>query len=566
MISAKFQYKADWVQERHNCFNYTEVYLDDEQLHFAASKNHSIVWHSRRSHRKIPFKAYFRNKNPHQIEYIFNYRVQTPWFPNITFKYTHIPFQCIHYFITFILSCDVTRSPAPISHIRTSTHTRTARINMPGCFPTLQCQKLPLSIMINQLPLEIQVRLLKLVPHSLLKFINSHFYLLYNDLFFDKLVRVFGDDALVLLAKVYPRLRTYIKSLDTFRETSRKVISSRRGLKDLALTTGSEKAISADDISQAQYIGDSWRYVYSLFKNKRMFAEYSDYKIDEPTNYVYNHYLEINRTYLLSYCKTAWLAPGKYNLNIGLVVKHGNGLGTTKFEIKYRNIHGEDTVLTFYPPTNIKDILPKNQFCFLKIGEFEIPALPQDGVMDSDSHHHHHLYKIQLTMEEIGLYVKSGFSIFFIDISLPSMIFNDYDLLYYSCQETNYEYFINLPLKNLYKALNHVQNGGDDSYESTKPYGEGDPEEIEEEYAQDYELDNHLKFASSDENLLAYADFFFKNTFNKRRFKFNTVYQRRQFVNRFGEFDPEDSEDESRNPCLYDIEGLKWRIPILGEL
>ncbi|OBA23203.1 hypothetical protein METBIDRAFT_76263 [Metschnikowia bicuspidata var. bicuspidata NRRL YB-4993] len=421
--------------------------------------------------------------------------------------------------------------------------------------------------MLTELPLEIQVRLLQLVPGSLLKYTNSYFYLLYNDLFCDKLVRVYGDDALVILAKVYRWLRTYIKSLDTFRAESRHVIWSRRNLSDWASETGKTGgSVSPQDMTQAQYIADSWRYVYALFRNKRMFAEYSDYKIDEPTNYVYNHYVEINRTYLLSYCKTAWLAPGRYNLNIGLVVKHGRGLGTTKFEIKYRTAEGDDTTLTFNPPTNIRDILPKKRFCFLKIGEFEIPPLPQDTTLASSPYHHHNLYKIQLVMEEIGLYLKSGFTIFFIDISLPSVIFNDYDLLFYSCQETNYKYFINLPLKNLYKALNYVQNGSDDTYDSIEPYGQANPDDIESEYAQDYDLDPHLKFASSDEQLLAYADFFFKNTFNKRQFKFNTIYQRRQFVNRFGEFDPEDDEDEARNVCTYDREGLKWRIPILGEL
>lgn len=420
--------------------------------------------------------------------------------------------------------------------------------------------------MLSSLPLEIQVRLLRLVPGSLLKYTNSHFYLLYNDLFCDKLVRVFGDDALIIVAKVYRWLRTYIKSLDSFRAESRRAISLRKNLTDWGSPPGQSTCVlSSLKIAQAQFIADSWRYVYALFKNKRMFAEYTDYKIDEPTNYVYNHYVEINRTYLLSYSKTAWLAPGRYNLNIGLVVKHGSGLGTTKFEIKYKTAEGQDSVMTFYPPTNIKDMLPKNQFCFLKIAEFVLPPLPQSESLQTSPYHHHQLYKVELIMEEIGLYLKSGFSIFFIDISLPSMIFNDYDLLFYSCQETNYKYFINLPLKNLYKALNHVQNGEDDRLDSVTPYGQGDPSDIAAEYAQDYDLDNHMKFASSDEQLLAYADFFFKNTFNKRQFKFNTMYQRRQFVNQFGEFNITD-EAKAQNSCKYDREGLKWRIPILGEL
>lgn len=411
--------------------------------------------------------------------------------------------------------------------------------------------------MLLRLPVEIQVRLLQISPGSSLKLTNLHFFLLYNDLFLDKLVRTFGEDALSIIARVYPWLRTYIRSLDSFRRVARLAISRRLGLKDVALGVkdAAHLLLSPDEVANAQYIKDSWKYVYSLFKNKRLFAEYSDYTIDEPTNYVFNHYVEINRTYLLSYCKTMWLAPGRYNLNIGLVIKHGNGLGTTKFEIKYRDAAGDDVVQTFYPPTNINEILPKNQFCFLKIGEFEIPqASVKDASLKSGGNLH--LYKIQLIMEEIGLLIKSGFSIFFIDISQPSMIFNDYDLLFYACQETNYKFFINLPLKNLYKALNYAQNGPDDNFDSCLPYGSGNPDDVPE-----YDL-NYAYEAEEpqdhQEQLLGYAEFFYKNTLNKRNFKFNTAYQRRQFINRFGDFE--------KGNCSYDREGLKWRLPILGEL
>ncbi|PSK38207.1 hypothetical protein C7M61_002763 [Candidozyma pseudohaemuli] len=169
-------------------------------------------------------------------------------------------------------------------------------------------------------------------------------------------------------------------------------------------------------------------------------------------------------------------------------------------------------------------------------------------------------------MEEIGLYLKSGFRIFFIDISQPSMLFNDYDLLYYSCQETNYKYFINLPLKSFYKALNFVQNGPLLRGQG-RSYGRGDPSQIAEQYDMSYPTDFNTGLKLDEECLMEYARFFFRNTFNHRYYKFNTVYQRRQFVNRFGDFELDNSDRiPEKKRCSYDREGIKWRIPIVGEL
>lgn len=414
--------------------------------------------------------------------------------------------------------------------------------------------------MINRLPLEIQVRLLKLSPESSLKAINSHFYLLYNDLFYDKLIRTFGEEVIGVIAKVFPWLRTYIKSLDAFRRFSREIISSRLQLIDIA---GTQLEHDPNQVVQAMFIRDSWKYVFSLFKNKRLFAEYSDYTIDEPSNYVFDHFVEINRSYLLSYSKTIWLAPGHYNLNVGLVIKHGTGLGTTKFEIKYSNDEENTSTQTFYPPSNINEILPKEQFCFLKVGEFRIPEKTRraDNESSIDSNESGYLRRVQLTMEEIGLLVKSGFRIFFIDISQPSLLFNDYDLLFYSCKETDYRYFINLPLKNFYKALNYVQSGGVDEFLKPIAYGSGNPRDLKSEFDYNYQISEKARISHSTENL-TYAEFFFQNSF-PRRFRFNTVFQKRQFINRFGNFESDDTTDDK---CIYDPLGLKWKIPIVGEL
>lgn len=439
--------------------------------------------------------------------------------------------------------------------------------------------------MIGRLPLEIQVQLLTLEPSSALKHVNSHFYMLYNDLYYEKIVRSFGESILDIIIKILPWLKVYIKTLDAFRFEARNIIALRLGLEDIL----SGKAPD-DNPLHCMYIKDSWKYIYSLLKNKRLFAEYKDYKIDEPTNYVFNHFVEINRTYLLSYTKSLWLSPGTYNLNVGLILKHGSGLGTTKFEVKYNDEQDKPVLQTFYPPTNINNILPKKQFCLMKLGEFVVPETT--GNDDNKTR------KVQVVMEEIGLYLKSGFRIFFVDICQPSLLFNDYDLLYYTIKETDYRYFINIPLKNFYKALNYVQNGGSLEKLMTKQqYGEGDPysiwDQYDKEFLHGYHFDSNSVAAvqainnsntNTDiqvelENLQTYSDFYFNSRFRKRLFKFNTIYQRRQFINRFGDFEidwDECNEDEeistesnkskNKRVCTYDKEGLKWKIPIVGEL
>lgn len=465
--------------------------------------------------------------------------------------------------------------------------------------------------MLSKLPLEIQIKLLHMDPASSLKYTNSHFYLLYNDLYYNKILAVFGDDIIRVIIKILPWLKPYIKSLDVFRYKARMTIASRLQLEDVTETHHNPL--------HCMYIKDSWRYIYSVLKNKRLFAEYSDYKIDEPSNYVFDHYVEINRTYLLSYSKLVWLSPGTYNLNIGLTIKLGSGLGTTKFEVKYQDQQNNKSITqTFYPPTNINEILPKNQFCFLKIGEFTVPeptprpsinfssvdtVIPNDEDDDDDDEYespqyHNKLQRIQLTMEEIGLYLKSGFRIYFIDISQPSMLFNDYDLMYYTVNETDFKYFINILLKNLYKALNCVQNGcSPDETSSGKRircYGTGDPLAILDQYDNQFLREFDTEPLSIDElreelsmyddiKLMKYANFFYNSRFKRTYFKFSTIYQRRQFINKFGDFEIDWNEEEKLKDaanlkdtpnlndsiltrCTYDRFGLKWKIPIVGEL
>lgn len=427
--------------------------------------------------------------------------------------------------------------------------------------------------MLSLLPVEIQIRLVELDPRSHLKHTNSHFYTLYNNLFYDKIINVFGEDILQVLARILPFVIPYIRSLDLFRYTARRAIASRLGLDDDAPFSPNE--VDKNHLDRA-FVKDSWKYIHSVLFNRRLFAEQSDYQIDEPVNYVYNHYVEINRTYLLSYVKSFWLAPGKYNLNIGLVVTHGSGLGTTKFELGYRTDDGLKVTSAFYPPTNINNILPKNQFCLLKIAEFEIPK-------HNNSKRSNQCYQVELIMEEIGLYLKLGFRIYFIDVAQQLMLFNEYDLLYYTVRETDYQFFINLPLKNLYKALSYTQGTDKNSYGSGDPFEPdtvydltlpgADPKDVTTESCLKNSRGIDFSKIYDLEALRQYGDLFFNRNFRRRKYKFNTIYQQRQFINRFGDFllDWSNEEQDPSNPnyrrsCRYDVRGLRWKIPILGEM
>ena len=62
--------------------------------------------------------------------------------------------------------------------------------------------------MLVKLPLEIQIKLLLMVPNSNLKFVNSHFYLLYNDLYYHKIVNTFGEATVKVIIKDFTLVKT----------------------------------------------------------------------------------------------------------------------------------------------------------------------------------------------------------------------------------------------------------------------------------------------------------------------------------------------------------------------
>ena len=133
--------------------------------------------------------------------------------------------------------------------------------------------------MLVKLPLEIQIKLLLMVPNSNLKFVNSHFYLLYNDLYYHKIVNTFGEATVKVIIKILPWLKPYIKSLDVFRKQARLIIAKRLQLEESPIIVHNPDFTTTVNPLNCQYIKDSWKYIYSILKNKRFYAEYCDYKL-----------------------------------------------------------------------------------------------------------------------------------------------------------------------------------------------------------------------------------------------------------------------------------------------
>lgn len=246
------------------------------------------------------------------------------------------------------------------------------------------------------LPLELRLEILRLSLQdstseltSNFKLVSREFYVLYNELFHDKLIVEFGTEFLeTRAARVLEKfIKPYIKSFDYWRGVQRELIVRHWHLEP-----------------HDWYYRDSYQMVYSILKNRRLFATIQDYQVDEPVVPRFDNFVSISRTYLLSFNKTVELTVGSYNLSCGIIVENALGLSTTNFHVRLHESGKQ--LLKYQPPSNINEILPKNKFVLLNLGDFKVRKVPGTK-----------LVKIDIIMEEGGLYIKSGFSICFIDIN-----------------------------------------------------------------------------------------------------------------------------------------------------
>ncbi|GMG25272.1 unnamed protein product [[Candida] boidinii] len=152
-----------------------------------------------------------------------------------------------------------------------------------------------------------------------------------------------------------------------------------------------------------------------------------------------------------------------------------------KFQVL--NTKTGEVLLNFYPPTNINEITPHNKFILLDLGNFIVPSKSKTTYdakdkIDNDEDEYDKTVEITIIMEESGLYIKSGFSICYIDINaFPKEklleVANTTDLVsishdkevmkkfenkwiywYIENQEPRTENVINYLLKDFYKVLN----------------------------------------------------------------------------------------------------------------
>lgn len=447
-----------------------------------------------------------------------------------------------------------------------------------------------------QLPSEIQFLLLELCPHEL-KSTCRAFYIMYNELFYEKLIEEMGITILYSIHQALPHIIAYIKSFDYWRLETRKIVSNHYMLPEFSeKETGNRRRSSTLSLSgtyirtlECQYIKDSWKYVYSIFKNRRLFAEHSDYHTDEPSNYVHNHVMQINKTYLLYYKKTIKLSPGIYNLSCGVIIKNALGLGTIKFQVR-DHLTGNQ-LLSYYPPTNIKEMMPRDKFCLLNVGDFEIVYQGEES--DSDSGLNlvsqfkatDKLIEIDIIMEETGLYLKSGFSICFFDLNayqphlLTDRVFaekpRDFIFWYIENDRPSSTKVVNLLLKNCYKA---IQRSLKEEIEVEVPLDLNsvpEEEELEVPIKRTYSITRRLREEEDRaffiiENPTLYSQRFY-SCFNeqgdliKRVVKMKTPVENRKYNQLVCSYDDLMLERMAKDD-YWKTAPLKWKMPTLFEL
>lgn len=243
------------------------------------------------------------------------------------------------------------------------------------------------------LPPEIISKIFQEVPEEL-SGTCTYFYAMYNDYYGDQLRREFGSFIESAMLKDRLRLVQYIRAFDYWRRPQRMIIARRYDLPE-----------TSEDCN-CQWIRDSMKLIYGLYKNRRLFIEEGDYQVDEP-GALNQGLLEINKTYMVKYNKSVRLAPGSYRFNCALLLQNSHGLSSTNFRV-FDSRTGE-VLSNYFPPSNVNDLLPRDKLVMLNVGGFKVEDAHSSEYRDK-------LINIDVQVEETGLYLKSGFVLCYMDI------------------------------------------------------------------------------------------------------------------------------------------------------
>lgn len=265
--------------------------------------------------------------------------------------------------------------------------------------------------MIFKLPVELKLAVLELSPN--LRYANTEFYILYNELFKMKTLHLVGDEPLIKISKL----------LQFFSST-------------FEFWNGALTKLYRPDLN--------WVLIYSLLKNRKIFFQKEDFVIQADQNNIEQEldteYVHLQDVHAFHYHKIVLLPNGNYNFQVALRnLQSSRGLGTTRFQLNYL-----DESFTAYPPSVINDILPKSQLSVMNLGEFTINN-PEDA-----------LTEVEIIIEEIGMYPKCDLIFDYLDFKPINC-----DYLYYTIPGDpfkEYNKFVNKIEKACHLAIDEIWN------------------------------------------------------------------------------------------------------------
>lgn len=253
--------------------------------------------------------------------------------------------------------------------------------------------------MLSRLPAELKLLILELSPN--LRYANTEFYILHNELFKMKTMHLIADPSLVKISKL---LSFFSSTFDFW--------------------NGALTRLYTPDLN--------WVLIYSLLKNRKIFFQEHDFVIQADNNNSQitetDDYVHMKDVHAFHYHKVAYLPNGNYNFQIALRnLEFSKGLGTTRFQLSYLNEQ-----FSAYPPSVIHEILPENQLSVMNLGEFTI------------NNPENELTQVEIIIEEIGMYPK-------VDLLFDYLDFKpiDCDYLFYTVPGD--------PFKDYYKFVNKVE-------------------------------------------------------------------------------------------------------------
>lgn len=386
------------------------------------------------------------------------------------------------------------------------------------------------------LPDEILSKIFNQVPNEL-KSTCRTFVVMYNDYYMNLFIKRFGFKILEQINKYdYKYLIDYIKSFDYWRKDIRLIISNYYNLK-----------LNDDEKINCQFIRDSWKLVYGIYMNRRIYIDYEDYRVDFNNNNSNNNNQIIKN---ININKDIKLAEGLYNLSIGLIIKGNSGINSTNFKIF--NNQTNEKLLEYQPVSHLGELIEHNKFVLLDIGIFQVKnsRIKEEGKYQEDNQ----LIDIKLIVEESSITVKSGYIICFIDINayqLKDYIiekngdFKSINEKYWIAWWINNEIptndnIINVLLKRLYKSI-------EDSMFEINNENKYDENFKEIENINIFEYNKRFYSIFNKEGGLITRTFKFKT--NKDRIRYNEWYLNNDKVNKQDENEP-----------------LKWKMSTIMEL